>query len=158
MRWRVIRRRGRQIARTDHPIAMQILSQSLHRVFNDAGFMALDRSQISKFHKLCDHLGRGNGPAKLNDNPHACPRRRRIDSTFNDYHGAAIGGHRSTGTALELRWRRGCRGSDPRLLRLTMDALLDQHMWGATPCIKVRQRPRSDLPDVGSANVWNFYG
>jgi hypothetical protein len=43
---------------------------------------------------------------------------------------------------------RGCRGSDPRLLRLTMDALLDQHMWGATPCIKDRQRSRLDLPDV----------
>jgi hypothetical protein len=43
---------------------------------------------------------------------------------------------------------RGCRGSDPRLLRLTMDTLLDRHIWGATPCIKDRQRPRSDLPDV----------
>ena len=34
-----------------------------------------------------------------------------------------------------VRWS---RGSDPRLLRLTMDGLLDQRMWGATPCIKDR--------------------
>jgi hypothetical protein len=53
---------------------------------------------------------------------------------------------------------RGCRGSDPRLLRLTMDALLDRHMWGATPCIKDRQRPRSDLPDMGLAKLGRFYG
>ena len=39
-----------------------------------------------------------------------------------------------------------------------MDALLDQHMWGATPCIKDRQRPRSDLPDVGLAKLGRFYG
>jgi hypothetical protein len=34
-----------------------------------------------------------------------------------------------------LRWS---RGSDPRLLRLTMGGLLDRHNWGATPCIKDR--------------------
>jgi len=34
--------------------------------------------------------------------------------------------------------RRGSRGSDPRLLRLTMGGLLDRHIWGATPCIKDR--------------------
>jgi hypothetical protein len=28
------------------------------------------------------------------------------------------------------------RGSDLRLLRLTMDGLLDRHIWGATPCIE----------------------
>ena len=33
--------------------------------------------------------------------------------------------------------KRVCRGSDPRHLRLTMDGLLDRHMWGATPCIKI---------------------
>jgi hypothetical protein len=38
-----------------------------------------------------------------------------------------------------VRWS---RGSDPRLLRLTMDGLLDRHNWGATPCIKHRPRPK----------------
>jgi hypothetical protein len=37
---------------------------------------------------------------------------------------------------------RGSRGSDPRLLRLTMSGLLDRHIWGATPCIKDRRRPK----------------
>ena len=36
---------------------------------------------------------------------------------------------------------RGSRGSDPRLLRLTMDRLLDAQ-WGATPSIKDRPRPK----------------
>jgi hypothetical protein len=44
-----------------------------------------------------------------------------------------------------LRRLRRSRGSDPRLLRLTMDGLLDRHIWGATPCIKDRPRPRLDL-------------
>jgi uncharacterized protein len=39
-----------------------------------------------------------------------------------------------------------------------MDALLDRHMWGATPCIKDRQRPRSDLPAMGLAKLGSFYG
>src|SRR5262249_20918704 len=39
-----------------------------------------------------------------------------------------------------LRWS---RGSDPRLLRLTMNGLLDRHISGATPCIK--DRPRSKV-------------
>ena len=43
---------------------------------------------------------------------------------------------------LSLRGVRWSRGSDPRLLRLTMDGLLDRHNWGATPCIKHRPRPK----------------
>jgi len=37
---------------------------------------------------------------------------------------------------------KGSRGSDPRLLGLTMGWLLDRTFWGATPCIKDRQCPR----------------
>ncbi len=40
-----------------------------------------------------------------------------------------------------LRWS---RGRDPRLLRLTMDGLLDR-TFGETPCIKARQRPKVRL-------------
>jgi hypothetical protein len=48
------------------------------------------------------------------------------------------------------RWR-VCRGSDPRHLRLTMDGLLDRHMWGATPCVKNRRVARLDLPSMKRA-------
>jgi hypothetical protein len=41
-----------------------------------------------------------------------------------------------------LRRIRWSRGSDPRLLRLTMGGLLDRHNWVATPCIKDHPRPR----------------
>src|SRR6516162_6368355 len=44
--------------------------------------------------------------------------------------------------------KRVCRGSDPRHLRLTMDRLLDWHMWGATPCIKDHPVARLDLPSM----------
>ena len=56
--------------------------------------------------------------------------------------------------------RRVCRGSDPRHLRLTMDGLLDQHMWGATPCIKDRPRRkvRPTQHKAGWANRGTFYG
>ena len=56
--------------------------------------------------------------------------------------------------------RRVCRGSDPRHLRLTMDGLLDQHMWGATPCIKDRPRRkvRPTQHKAGHANRGTFYG
>ena len=47
--------------------------------------------------------------------------------------------------------KRVCRGSDPRHLRLTMDGLLDRHMWGATPCIKNRRVARLDLPSTKRA-------
>ena len=47
--------------------------------------------------------------------------------------------------------KRVCRGSDPRHLRLTMDGLLDRHMWGATPCIKNRRVARLDLPSIKRA-------
>jgi hypothetical protein len=40
---------------------------------------------------------------------------------------------------IQFRWS---RGSDLRLLRLTMNGLLDRHIWGATPCIKDRPRPK----------------
>src|SRR6516164_3913233 len=45
---------------------------------------------------------------------------------------------------------RGSRGSDPRLLRLTMDGLLDRHIWGATPCIKHRPRRKVRLDEARS--------
>jgi hypothetical protein len=41
--------------------------------------------------------------------------------------------------SFSFRWS---RGSDLRLLRLTMDGLPDRHIWGATPCIKDRPRPK----------------
>jgi hypothetical protein len=46
------------------------------------------------------------------------------------------------GTTALLSLLRCSRGSDPRLVRLTMGELLDQHNCGATPCIKDRPRPR----------------
>jgi hypothetical protein len=36
---------------------MQIPSQSFHRIFDDASFVALGRPQISEFHEFRDHLG-----------------------------------------------------------------------------------------------------
>jgi hypothetical protein len=56
--------------------------------------------------------------------------------------------------------RRVCRGSDPRHLRLTMDGLLDRHMWGATPCIKDRPRRkvRPTQHEAGPTNRGTFYG
>jgi hypothetical protein len=55
---------------------------------------------------------------------------------------------------------RVCRGSDPRHLRLTMDRLLDRHMWGATPCIKDRPRRkvRPTQHEAGPTNRRTFYG
>ena len=41
--------------------------------------------------------------------------------------------------SFSFRWS---RGSDLRLLRLTMDGLPDRHIWGATPCVKDRPRPK----------------
>src|SRR6516165_10794270 len=43
---------------------------------------------------------------------------------------------------------RQSRGSDLRLLRLTMDGLPDQHIWGATPCIRIVRVRRSDLTNL----------
>jgi len=39
------------------------------------------------------------------------------------------------------RAKKGGRGSDPRLLGLTMGWCLEPHMWGATPCIKIEPNP-----------------
>ena len=47
-----------------------------------------------------------------------------------------------------FRWS---RGSDLRLLRLTMDGLPDRHIWGATPCIKDRPRPKVRQDEVKSS-------
>ena len=56
--------------------------------------------------------------------------------------------------------KRVCRRSDPRHLRLTMDRLLDRHMWGATPCIKDRPRRkvRPTQHKAGPTNKRTFYG
>jgi hypothetical protein len=51
-------------------------------------------------------------------------------------------GHCFLPNASQCRSLRGSRGSDPRLLRLTMDGLLDRRMWGATPRINDRPRPK----------------
>jgi hypothetical protein len=74
---------------------MEILPQSLHRVFNYASFVAPRPPQISKFDKLCDYLGGGNGPAELNDDPHAVsqPARGR-ESALPNYHAKAISDQR----------------------------------------------------------------
>jgi hypothetical protein len=62
----------------------------------------------------------------------------------------------------ERRRQRGrvCRGSDPRHLRLTMDGLLDQHMWGATPCIKdhPRRKVRPTQHKAGEQIEEHFMG
>ena len=44
---------------------------------------------------------------------------------------------------------RRSRGSDLRLLRLTMDGLPDRHIWGATPCIRIVRVRRLDLANLG---------
>ena len=56
---------------------MEILPQSFHGILDNARFVAFRPPQISKFDKLRDHLGGGNGPAKLNDDPHAVPQPAR---------------------------------------------------------------------------------
>jgi hypothetical protein len=55
-----------------------------------------------------------------------------------------------------FRWS---RGSAPRLLRLTMDGLLDRTR-GATPCIKARQRPkaRPTRHNAGELKLRRFCG
>jgi len=50
--------------------------------------------------------------------------------------------------SFSFRWS---RGSDLRLLRLTMDGLPDRHIWGATPCIKDRPRPKARPDEVRSS-------
>ena len=66
---------------------MEILPQSLHGVLYNADFMALRRPQISEFDEFRDHLGGGNGPAKLNDDPHTVsqPARGRESAFTNDH-------------------------------------------------------------------------
>src|SRR5262245_12308 len=41
--------------------------------------------------------------------------------------------------------QRWSRGSDLRLLRLTMDGLPDRHIWGATPCVKPNLNSETDI-------------
>jgi hypothetical protein len=74
---------------------MEILPQSFHGALDNANFVALRRPQISEFDKLGDHLGGGNGPAKLNDDPHTMPRPARDhESALNQYHILAISDQR----------------------------------------------------------------
>src|SRR5208282_5006488 len=75
---------------------MEILPQSFHGVLDNTWFVALRPPQISKFDKLRDHLGRGSGPAKLNDDPHAVaqPGARGCESALTNYHATATSDQR----------------------------------------------------------------
>ena len=163
--------------------AVQMIDTSIVRVHQHAACIARNRGQsigqsrgglTSKIHAVVDTNGLpvrlGLTAGEAHDNRNAPPigvnwlAGRCISSrTMSELLFLHVRGKRphllKIANELSGRWR-VCRGSDPRHLRLTMDRLLDRHMWGATPCIKDRphRKVRPTQHQAGPTNRRTFYG